>query len=87
MKRGKMDDWPCMKAERDLAEATKKLEEAHRAVAELLTQKPVGDMGQLQEWQHDLAEAHRRETETTSAHQKAAKDFEECKEQNPRPGA
>ena len=80
-----MDDWPCMKAEHNLAQATKKLDEAQRAVAKLLTQKPLGDMGQLQEWQHDLAEAHRREADATTAHQKAANDFEDCKAKNPRP--
>jgi len=80
-----MDNWPCMQAERDLADATKKVGEAHEKVARLLAQKPVGDMGQLQEWQHDLAEAHRQEADATTAFQKAARDLEKCKDENPRP--
>jgi hypothetical protein len=80
-----MDDWPCMQLERDLADATKKVGEAYEKVARLLDQKPRGDVGQLQEWQHDLAEAHRQEADATAAFQKAAKDFEKCKDANPRP--
>lgn len=80
-----MDDWPCMQAERDLADAAKRLGEAHEKVAQLLIQKPVGDMAQLQEWQHDLAEVHRRETAANEAFKAASDALEKCKAENPRP--
>lgn len=80
-----MDDWPCMKAERDLTDATDKVVRAHEKVTQLRAQEPVGRGRQMQRWQRELAKAIRQEADATSEHQKAAQDFEECKEHNPRP--
>jgi hypothetical protein len=74
-----------MQMERDLADATRKLYDARWAVTELRSHKPARDDPKLQEWQYDLAEAIGGVAVATRAHQKAAKDLEKCKEENPRP--
>jgi hypothetical protein len=80
MKRGTMDDGPCLQAARELEEATNEELLAQENLKRVLASKPTGGGHQVQRWQRTLAKARRREIASAEAKKAKSDALEKCKE-------
>jgi hypothetical protein len=81
-KRGKMKESPCMKAELELYEATKKWIEAFENWNRLISQEPVGDQEERLKWQDEKAKAGALKASTHKDFKEKNDAFLNCMDEN-----